>query len=95
VNDQAKEATLRFAEVVEEVARRLRLPNPDPKVIELAAQDLEQMGRDLRASALATEAASVADYISAEVAGGRLNPLDDRAVEAATAAFLEQARGGA
>jgi hypothetical protein len=51
VDDQAKESTIKFADVVEEVARRLRLPNPDPKVIELAAQDLEQMARDLRSQA--------------------------------------------
>lgn len=46
-----RDVTIQFAEVAEEVARRLRLPNPDPKVIELAAQDLEEMARNLRSSA--------------------------------------------
>jgi hypothetical protein len=51
MNDEQKKATIGFAEVVEEVARRLRQPNPDSKIIELAAQDLEEMARNLRRSA--------------------------------------------
>jgi hypothetical protein len=51
MTEEEKSVTLRYAAVIDEVARRIRLPNPDPKLLEVAAEDLEQMARELRFTA--------------------------------------------
>lgn len=66
MSPEGKAGTRNFADVVDEVARRLRLPSPDPKVIEMAAQDLEQMARDLRSLA--------GDASATEIGHGEMPP---------------------
>jgi hypothetical protein len=49
--EDVRDVKNRRAEVTEEIARRLRLPNPDADVLEMAAEDLEQYAREMRAQA--------------------------------------------
>jgi hypothetical protein len=39
---------VRRARTIEDLAARLRQPNPDPKLLEEAAEELEQLARDIR-----------------------------------------------
>jgi hypothetical protein len=46
--NQAKEALTNLADTVDEIARRLREPNPAPEILEAAAVNLGILARTLR-----------------------------------------------